>query len=53
MGGRHPNGTIFESPSKFPSGMRALADWMHSRGLLLGVYSDRGPNDFSGSGLGE
>ena len=25
---------------------------MHTRGLKLGVYSDRGPNDFSGKGLG-
>ena len=49
---RLPNGTLFESPSKFPSGMRALADWLHARGLKLGVYSDRGKHDFSGSGLG-
>ena len=52
MGGRFPNGTLFESATKFPSGMRALADWLHARGLKLGVYSDRGTHDFSGSGLG-
>lgn len=52
MGGRHSNGTLFESPTKFPSGIRALADWMHARGLKLGVYSDRGTHDFSGAGLG-
>jgi alpha-galactosidase len=46
------NGTLFESPSKFPSGMRALSEWMHTRGLKLGVYSDRGTHDFSGAGLG-
>ena len=52
IGGRHPNGTLFVSPSKFPSGMRALADYIHGRGLKLGVYSDRGARDFSGGGLG-
>jgi len=36
----------------FPLGLQALAAWMHARGLKLGVYSDRGPNDFSGTGLG-
>lgn len=49
MGGRHPNGTIYESPTKFPAGMRALADWLHAKGLKLGVYSDRGTHDFSGN----
>ena len=39
MGGRHPNGTLFESPTKFPSGMRSLADWLHTRGLKLGYCS--------------
>ena len=52
MGGRHPNGTLYESPTKFPSGMKALADWLHARGLKLGLYSDRGTHDFSGAGLG-
>jgi alpha-galactosidase len=41
---------LFESPTKFPSGMPALAEYLHDRGLKLGVYSDRGPDDFSGSG---
>eukprot|EP00039_Didymoeca_costata_P030852 m.31736 g.31736 ORF g.31736 m.31736 type:complete len:452 (+) comp8343_c0_seq2:82-1437(+) len=52
IGGRHPNGTLYESPTKFPSGMKSLADKLHSMGLKLGLYSDRGPNDFSGKGLG-
>jgi alpha-galactosidase len=52
IGGRHENGTLYESASKFPSGMKALADYLHSKGLKLGVYSDRGTHDFSGSGLG-
>eukprot|EP01046_Picozoa_sp_COSAG06_P046280 COSAG06_NODE_6536_length_2891_cov_1.996777_2_plen_294_part_00 len=90
MGGRHPNGTLFENPTKFraslpdclplrlpatalsmlsalpraplaaermlgahaASGMKALADWLHLKGLKLGLYSDRGTHDFSGAGLG-
>jgi alpha-galactosidase len=39
MGGRHSNGTLFESPSKFPNGVKALAEWLHARGLKLGVSS--------------
>ena len=37
MGGRHPNGTLFENHAKFPAGLKALADWLHARGLLLGA----------------
>lgn len=28
--------------STFPSGMKALADYVHSKGLKLGIYSDAG-----------
>eukprot|EP00937_MAST-01D_sp_MAST-1D-sp2_P005112 g5112.t1 len=52
IGGRHANGTLYESSGKFPSGMPALARYLHAQGLKLGLYSDRGPNDFSGKGLG-
>lgn len=34
--------TIVADFSKFPSGMKALADYAHSLGLKLGLYSDRG-----------
>ncbi|MCM1068050.1 MAG: glycoside hydrolase family 27 protein [Muribaculaceae bacterium] len=27
-------------PAKFPSGMKALADYLHERGMKFGVYSD-------------
>ena len=42
MGGRRSDGTLYENEAKFPSGMAALAKWMHARGLKLGLYSDRG-----------
>lgn len=28
--------------STFPSGIKALADYVHSKGLKLGIYSDAG-----------
>ncbi len=39
---RSANGIIQADPQKFPSGMKALADFMHARGLKLGLYTDRG-----------
>ena len=33
IGGRHTNGTLFESPTKFPAGIPALAEYLHDRGL--------------------
>lgn len=29
-------------PERFPSGMKALADYVHAKGLKLGIYSDAG-----------
>jgi alpha-galactosidase len=29
-------------PKKFPSGIKALADYVHSKGLKLGIYSSAG-----------
>ncbi len=33
---------VFQPDPDFPSGIAALADYVHERGLKLGVYSDRG-----------
>ncbi len=41
-GGRDEKGELFPDPNKFPSGMRALADYIHSLGLKFGIYSDAG-----------
>jgi alpha-galactosidase len=42
-GGRDPEtGLLFPDPERFPSGMKALADYVHSKGLKLGIYSDAG-----------
>ena len=40
--GRDERGTILADPQRFPSGMRALGDYLHARGLKFGIYSDRG-----------
>jgi alpha-galactosidase len=39
---RDANGFIVADPQKFPSGIKALADYVHSRGLKFGIYSDAG-----------
>jgi alpha-galactosidase len=41
-GQRDARGFIHEDPKRFPSGMKALADYVHSKGLKLGIYSDAG-----------
>ena len=39
---RAADGTIVADPERFPSGMKALADYVHSKGLKFGLYSDAG-----------
>ena len=41
-GERDAQGFIQVDSQKFPSGMKALADYVHSKGLKLGIYSDAG-----------
>jgi alpha-galactosidase len=45
---RAPNGTLLPDPAKFPSGMRALSDAVHSLKLKFGVYTDRGTQTCAG-----
>ncbi|WP_416438239.1 glycoside hydrolase family 27 protein [Phnomibacter sp. MR] len=44
FGGRDTNGKLFPNINKFPSGMKALADYIHSKGLKAGIYTDAGKN---------
>ena len=39
---RDEEGNIIANPEKFPSGIKALADYIHSKGLKMGIYSDAG-----------
>jgi alpha-galactosidase len=41
-GERDERGFIQPDPERFPSGMKALADYVHSLGLKIGIYSDAG-----------
>jgi alpha-galactosidase len=45
---RDANGLIQPSKTKFPSGMKSLADYVHSKGLKLGIYSDAAPTTCGG-----
>ena len=45
-GGRDAQGNI-QTNKKFPD-MKALADYVHSKGLKLGIYSSPGPNTCAG-----
>lgn len=40
QGGRDNRNNIIPDPQKFPAGIKALADYVHSKGLKLGIYSD-------------
>ena len=44
FGGRDENGRLFCNPEKFPNGMKEVADYIHSKGLKAGIYSDAGAN---------
>ena len=39
---RDADGRIVADAQKFPSGIKALADYVHSKGLKFGIYSDAG-----------
>src|ERR1035437_6939042 len=45
---RDPDGNILADPKRFPSGIKALADYVHSKGLKFGIYSDAGKKTCGG-----
>jgi len=45
---RDSSGNIVPDNTKFPNGMKALADYVHGKGLKLGLYSDRGTKTCAG-----
>jgi alpha-galactosidase len=51
-GERDALGFIHADKKRFPSGIKALSDYVHERGLKLGIYSDAGAStcaDYPGS----
>ncbi len=59
-GGRDAEGNLLVHPERFPSAMKSLANYIHSKGLNAGIYSDAGINtcasfwdkDTIGAGMG-
>jgi alpha-galactosidase len=51
---RDANGNIVADPQRFPHGMKAVGDYIHSLGLKFGIYSDAGSKTCAGrpGGLG-
>jgi len=45
---RDKDGNIVADPQRFPSGIKALADYVHSLGLKFGIYSDVGSKTCAG-----
>ncbi len=45
---RDANGNIVPDPERFPSGIKALADYIHGKGLKFGIYSDSGTKTCAG-----
>ncbi len=44
FGGRDSLGNMLSHPTRFPSGMKSLATYIHAKGLKAGIYSDAGIN---------
>jgi alpha-galactosidase len=54
MSGRDSSGNLVADAGKFPSGIKALADYVHAKGLKLGIYETPSPTTCAGKtgGLG-
>jgi hypothetical protein len=49
---RNRDGTLVASKDRFPSGIRDLVEYVHSKGLLFGLYASIGNKTCTGSGIG-
>jgi alpha-galactosidase len=45
---RDKNGSLVADPQKFPNGMKAVADYVHSKGLKFGIYNCAGDKTCAG-----
>lgn len=45
---RDSNDQLQPDPDRFPSGIKSLADQLHSMGLKLGIYADYGSHTCAG-----
>jgi alpha-galactosidase len=51
-GTRDAAGNITVDAGKWPAGMKAVADYVHAKGLLAGIYTDAGTDGCGGAGQG-
>ncbi len=45
---RDKDGNLVADPAKFPSGMKALGDWLHEKGFKFGIYGCAGTKTCGG-----
>lgn len=45
---RDSSGKLVADPERFPHGINALADYVHAKGLLFGIYTDAGTHTCQG-----
>jgi alpha galactosidase A-like protein/alpha galactosidase C-like protein/fibronectin type III domain protein/alpha-galactosidase-like protein len=48
---RDSDGNLVPDPTKFPDGIKAVADYVHSLGMKLGIYEDSGTHTCSSHGF--
>lgn len=51
LGSRDAQGHLVPDPVRFPNGIKAVADYVHSRGLKFGIYHDAGTKTCNGQGF--
>jgi len=45
---RASDGTVVADPASFPNGIKYVADYVHSKGMKFGIYTDRGTKTCAG-----
>ncbi|MEW2399733.1 NPCBM/NEW2 domain-containing protein [Streptomyces sp. NPDC046862] len=48
---RDPDGKLVPDPVRFPNGINAVADYVHSKGLKLGIYTSAGTKTCNSAGF--
>lgn len=48
---RDANGKLVPDPARFPNGIKAVADYVHSKGLKLGIYTSAGIRTCNSAGF--
>jgi alpha-galactosidase len=48
---RNAQGELVANPTEFPAGIPALVNWLHARGLKVGIYTDAGVYNSADCGL--